>query len=175
MAKLPDYYKILSLPPDANTEQIKKAYKEKALQYHPDINHTEKAVETFQLINQAYQTLLDPEKRRKYDFTIKYHQEPNPLKNDIRYRHPADANYYYRRQHPHQHTQPQKTPKSIRRLNHFIFYSITSILVVGIIYGTIDLFNNFRITGLLFSIVSLLLILSGVRIIKKERSGRTKK
>ena len=175
MTKLPDYYKILSLPHDAGTEQIKKAYKEKALQYHPDINHTEKAVEIFQLINQAYQTLLEPELRRKYDFMIKYGQELDPIKNDIRYRHPADANYYYRRQHPHQNTHPPKTPKSIRRLNHFIFYSITLILVIGIIYGTIDLFLNFHIGGLVFSILALLLILSGVRIIKKEKTGRYKK
>ena len=155
MIKLPDYYKILSVPPDADADQIKKAFKEKALMYHPDVNKDEKAVEVFQLINAAYRTLIDPDLRRKYDFKLKYGQFPEPDTNDIRRRHPADAGYYKRREQNRSYSAPKKVSKSIIGLNLFIFYSITAILSLGIIFGAIDLFVNFRIGGLLFSIIAL--------------------
>ncbi len=174
MNKLPDYYKILCVPPEADSEQIKKAYKEKALLYHPDVNPHEKAVEVFQLINVAYRTLINPELKRKYDLKLKYGQYSNSESTDIRHRHPADANYYRRHQQNMAYTPAKKVNKSIRRLNLFIFYSITGILTVGIIYGMMDLFVNYRFGGLLFSIIALILIISGVRIIKREKSDKAK-
>lgn len=70
-AKQKDYYKILGVPRHANIKIIKKAYREGALQWHPD-KHTgedekEKAEKQFQLIAEAYEVLSDDEKRRKYD------------------------------------------------------------------------------------------------------------
>ncbi len=63
-----DYYKILGLEPDATAEEIKRAYRKLALQYHPDRNPGDKAAEEkFKEINEAYQVLSDPEKRAKYD------------------------------------------------------------------------------------------------------------
>ncbi len=170
----PDYYKILSLSPDADADQIKKAFKEKALLYHPDVNNDEKAVEVFQLINLAYQTLIDPELRRKYDFKLKYGQLIDSEPVDIRRRHPADADYYRRRAQQQTYSRPRKTSRNIQLLNYFIFYSITIALGIGIIFGIIDLFVNFRIGGLLFSIISLVLIISGVRVIKKEKADKNK-
>jgi curved DNA-binding protein CbpA len=175
MQKLPDYYKILSVSPDADSDEIKRAFKEKALLYHPDVNQSDKAVEVFQLINAAYHTLINPEFRRKYDFMMKYGQPPEAGNIDIRRRHPADANYYYRHQRNQNHSNPPQTPKTtkaIRNLNLFIFYSITAILTVGIFFGMIDLFVNFRIGGLLFSIVALIVIISGVHIIRKEKNEK---
>ncbi|NPA30628.1 MAG: J domain-containing protein [Chloroflexi bacterium] len=63
-----DYYKVLGLEPDATTDEIKRAYRKLALQYHPDRNPDNKeAEEKFKEINEAYQVLSDPEKRAKYD------------------------------------------------------------------------------------------------------------
>jgi curved DNA-binding protein len=63
-----DYYKILGVAKDADQKEIKKVYRRLARQYHPDVNPGDKAAEThFKDINEAYEVLSDPEKRRKYD------------------------------------------------------------------------------------------------------------
>ncbi|MEM0106952.1 MAG: molecular chaperone DnaJ [Candidatus Micrarchaeaceae archaeon] len=76
-----DYYKILGVSKDASQDDIKRAYRELALKYHPDVNKTKDAEEKFKEINEAYAVLSDPEKRRQYDaygpegFSERYTQE----------------------------------------------------------------------------------------------------
>ena len=70
-----DFYKLLGLSKDATQEEIKKAYRNLAKKYHPDINKEHEAY--FKLITQAYNTLIDPEKREKYD---KHLEENKSLK-----------------------------------------------------------------------------------------------
>jgi molecular chaperone DnaJ len=68
MADRPDYYKILGVGKNASDEEIKKAYRKLARQYHPDRNAGDKkAEERFKEISQAHDVLSDPDKRKAYD------------------------------------------------------------------------------------------------------------
>ena len=62
-----DYYALLGVEPDATTAQIKTAYRKLAKQYHPDVNNSSDAAERFREITEAYDTLTDPDRRRRYD------------------------------------------------------------------------------------------------------------
>jgi molecular chaperone DnaJ len=63
-----DYYSILGVPRGANQEEIRRAYRMKARQYHPDVNKQDKeAEEKFKEITEAYEVLGDESRRRRYD------------------------------------------------------------------------------------------------------------
>ncbi|MGE5190238.1 MAG: molecular chaperone DnaJ [Gemmatimonadota bacterium] len=63
-----DYYEVLGVPRGCDAEEIKKAFRQLALQYHPDRNPGDKgAEERFKEINEAYSVLSDPRKRDEYD------------------------------------------------------------------------------------------------------------
>lgn len=62
-----DYYAILGVSRDAKPDEIRKAYRKLAKQYHPDINKSAGAEEKYKEINEAYEVLKDPAKREKYD------------------------------------------------------------------------------------------------------------
>lgn len=65
MAK--DYYRILGVDKSANEKDIKKAFRRLAKEYHPDANPNPSAEAKFKEINEAYETLSNPEKRKLYD------------------------------------------------------------------------------------------------------------
>ena len=63
-----DYYEILEVSKNASAEEIKKAYRKKAIQFHPDKNQGNKdAEEKFKEAAEAYEVLSNDEKRRRYD------------------------------------------------------------------------------------------------------------
>src|SRR5881392_1809616 len=68
MAVKRDYYEILGVARGASQEDLKRAFRRLAMQYHPDRNQADgAAAERFKECNEAYQVLSDPQKRRSYD------------------------------------------------------------------------------------------------------------
>src|SRR5512145_2375338 len=62
-----DYYEVLGVPRDADAKAVKDAFRQLALQYHPDRNKSPGAEERFKEISEAYAVLSDDDKRKRYD------------------------------------------------------------------------------------------------------------
>lgn len=63
-----DYYEVLGIQKDASDADVKKAYRQMAKKYHPDVNAGDKSAEDkFKEVNEAYENLSDPQKRARYD------------------------------------------------------------------------------------------------------------
>lgn len=69
MANKRDYYEVLGVNKNATEDELKKAYRKLAKKYHPDANldNKEEAEKKFKEVNEAYETLSDPQKRKMYD------------------------------------------------------------------------------------------------------------
>ena len=63
-----DYYSELGVSPSANSEVLRAAYRRQALANHPDKNQETDSTEKMKRVNEAYDTLKDPRKRKDYDF-----------------------------------------------------------------------------------------------------------
>ena len=64
-----DYYDVLGVSPDAGAEEIKRAYRQLARRYHPDISGDDRGA-AFKELARAYDVLRDPSRRRHYDATL---------------------------------------------------------------------------------------------------------
>jgi|GEM_PF-2122192 len=102
-----NHYDTLNISPSSSADEIKKAFRQLAMQYHPDItNNDELKAEKFRLINQAYLVLSDTDKRKAYDakhfFPKAKHsiislesilESTRTLKKKINLIHPSKLNY----------------------------------------------------------------------------------
>src|SRR5689334_19991054 len=75
-----DFYIVLGLERGASVNEIKRAYKRLARRFHPDINPGDRmAAAQFRQIAEAYETLVDPERRRRYDAVGRQMSSPEPV------------------------------------------------------------------------------------------------
>ena len=89
MAKTPDFYAILGVARNVSQEEIKRAYLEAAQRLHPDKNKAAGETEIFLDVQQAYETLSNPERRKKYDASLPKEEQPSlPYNYEIYYSRP---------------------------------------------------------------------------------------
>lgn len=89
MSRTPDYYAILGILRDATQEEIKRAYVEAAQRLHPDKNQAPGETEIFLEVQQAYETLSNPKRRKAYDATLPKEETPSsPILLEILYSRP---------------------------------------------------------------------------------------
>ncbi len=166
-----DYYKILALDSAANAEDIKRAYRKMAMQYHPDVNKSVMANELFMQINEAYQVLSNAEMKRRYDVNRKYGLETRDLviKED-KFRQ-GDGKKYgtaykYPNQKPRQPRPNGRDDKENKSLNTVMFYILLIIGCSAIIASLRDLFGGHAeekgvATGLAFGLSFTALLVYG--------------
>ena len=80
MADGQDFYQTLGVPRTASQDDIQRAYRRLARQYHPDVNHDPGAEDRFKDVSEAYDVLSDPGTRRRYDaFGADFRQVPEDM------------------------------------------------------------------------------------------------
>ena len=89
MLRSPDYYEILGVPRDASQEEIRRAYLEAARRLHPDKNKSPGETEIFLEVQQAYEVLSNPKRRKAYDISLPKEEAPaSPILHEILYSRP---------------------------------------------------------------------------------------
>jgi len=167
-----NYYYILGIPHTATTEDIKKAFRLKAKLIHPDINKSIDAKASFQVLNEAYQILVDSEKRRTYDYKWKSRYGYSFL-NRKQSAHKTENNYYKAYTNPNYYK--KKTEEKIERtiVDSLLFYSLILVGAVSVVMGILRLiFDEWEgidnLSGLLMGIWMLFLLIYGWNFIVKE-------
>ena len=169
-----DYYKILGVQRDANADQIRLAYRNKAKLYHPDLNKTPNAKVLFQLVNEAYQVLVNPEKKRWYDFKLKYPTTTGIRPQPVRTRTTSYESYYKAYTHQQHQKKEEKEFEKYKKtiLDNFLFYFLICAGVMAIIFSSIDMFfdkmNMKTASGLIFGIWFIFLMFWGWNVMSKK-------
>lgn len=136
------YYNILNIQPDASLQDITTAYRKLAKILHPDVCQSPDAEELFKAVNEAYQVLRDPDKRKEYDASLVLVQ-PSPTgryhQGGRRYRDPHTwYNPYYHqgstRKQPFQEERKEQPPgSSIPKIVQVLLFYVTLFMAVIII------------------------------------------
>lgn len=152
-----DHYKVLGVPRNASPQHIKRAYRERVKQCHPDRSDAANAAQVFHAVHDAYDTLIDAERRARYDERLRFYRE-------------ASAPMYQHRYAREQRHEEEEVPD--RPVHRFAFFGLhlTGLLfgvtlVTGILTGVI--FLGWPVYTLLFSVPGIAVIpdsIAGLRL-----------
>jgi curved DNA-binding protein CbpA len=135
---LNNYYQILGVPNNASCQSIKKAFRCKAKELHPDVNQTT-SNQHFLKINEAYQVLSNCEKRRIYDLRLKR----GVLNQRVYYRPGNVQNRPYEYYTARRQKQEEEPPGVFERiLDHFLFLSLFLAGLFAIGFGVFRLWQE---------------------------------
>jgi len=168
-----DYYQILGIPRNSTSEQIKQAYRIKAKLLHPDVSKKPDAKNLFQSLNEAYQVLINPEKRKWYDFKLKYPSTTGlrAQADNNRAHHTYESYYRAYTQSQKQKQEDELFSKLITKIiDNFLFYFLLISGALAIIFGIVQLVDEDEtgMRGVVFGVWFLLLLLYGWRLMGKE-------
>lgn len=170
---LTNYYYILGIPYTATSDEIKKAFRLRAKIFHPDVNKSTNAKLKFQLLNEAYQILIDTEKRRIYDYKWKtrygdsFHNRYNTTQ------HTEKTNYY--RAYTNSYYDKNKSKIERTSIDLVLFYFLIVVGILSVVMGITQLiYKEWKgidsLSGLLLGLWILFLLLYGWKYIAKEKS-----
>jgi len=169
---LNNYYYILGVPYTASSDEIRKAFRLRAKIFHPDVNKSTNAKVKFQLLNEAYQILIDTEKRRVYDYKwqtrygASFHNRYNTTQ------HEEKTNYYRAYTASYYNKNEGKIERTF--IDIILFYFLIVVGILSVIMGILQLiYKEWKgidsISGLLFGLWILFLLIYGWRFISKEK------
>jgi curved DNA-binding protein CbpA len=170
-----DFYKILGVGYQASAEEIKHAFYEKAKKYHPDVSKEEGADQIFKVLNEAYQTLINPQKRKKYDFRLHYGSMIQFSSRAEQERNQRSARYEeYIRHRRAEEEEAARTGKGLFKvLNGFLFWSMAAFLAAGLVFSIIDAIMNYDFLMLVFILHFVLLaVLSAWYIMRRNKASK---
>ena len=133
-----NYYQTLGVDQKADQKAIKNAYKRLAFQYHPDKNPGSQYAENmFKQINNAYQTLSDPQKRALYDLRINY----VAFQKTLAYEPPVNRYENYRKKKYHHQKGYEKYIKERNRMANW--WAVGILAVISVIYFVLAGINDY--------------------------------
>lgn len=137
-----DYFKVLGLEEDATRSDVKRAYRDLAKVWHPDVNKEEKAPAVFILINEAYEFLLDDERRANFGST-RLQNEVNAAmraQREARYKQWVETQRRAARERAAENARSSydtflgsriyRTAMVLNRIYDYIFLALASVIVV---------------------------------------------
>lgn len=165
-----DYYNILGVSRTASAQEIRKAYYDKAKIYHPDICKEVDAEHVFKLLNEAYQTLIKPQNRKKYDFKLQYGGLIDFTYSARRPSRPRSAAYeeYIRRRKEEIRKENLRNRNINKILNNVMFWVMGVFLTMGVFFGLLDAIYTYDFSMLLFVFVFIGMFILLVLYVRKQ-------
>ena len=165
-----DYYNILGVSRTASAQEIRKAYYDKAKIYHPDICKEVDAEHVFKLLNEAYQALINPENRKKYDIKLQYGGLIDSTYSARRPSRPRSAAYeeYIKRRKEEIRKENLRNRNINKILNNVMFWVMALFLAAGVIFGLIDAIYTYDFDMLLFVFVFIGVFIVSVFYLRKH-------